>query len=317
MLWPGQHELLREMRPLEDGAADYDGLLELVGDKPIVLIGEASHGTHEFYHERARPHPPPDRGEGLPRGGGRGRLARRLPRQPLRAGAPRTATPRGPARLSALPGLDVAEHRGARLRRLAARAQPPRRGAAKVGFYGLDLYSLTTSIAAVIAYLEGIDPAAAGRARRRYACFEEFGGDPQAYGRAVTWAARRTRPSTRSSSSWSSCARAADYYLRKRRHRRRGRAVLRGAERAGRGQGRGVLPGDVRGRDRDLEPARHPHGRDARTARRPLAARARRRRSSSGTHNSHVGDARMTEMGSRGELNLGQLPASDTAARPS
>jgi erythromycin esterase-like protein len=51
MLWPGQHELLREMQPLDERA--YDWLLERIGDVPIVMIGEASHGTHEFYRERA------------------------------------------------------------------------------------------------------------------------------------------------------------------------------------------------------------------------------------------------------------------------
>ncbi|MBS1890664.1 MAG: erythromycin esterase family protein, partial [Actinobacteria bacterium] len=54
MLWPGQHELLRELQPLDGGAGDYDRLLDLIGEMPIVMIGEASHGTHEFYRERAR-----------------------------------------------------------------------------------------------------------------------------------------------------------------------------------------------------------------------------------------------------------------------
>src|SRR6476469_2671904 len=41
-------------RPLTGAADDYDSLLELVGDARLVLLGEASHGTHEFYRERAR-----------------------------------------------------------------------------------------------------------------------------------------------------------------------------------------------------------------------------------------------------------------------
>ena len=52
----------------------------------------------------------------------------------------------------------------------------------KVGVYGLDLYSLYSSIEAVIAYLEKVDPEAAKAARNRYACFEHFGDDPQTYG---------------------------------------------------------------------------------------------------------------------------------------
>jgi erythromycin esterase-like protein len=50
---------------------------------------------------------------------------------------------------------------------------------ARVGFYGLDLYSLYTSIEAVISYLERVDPESAERARRYYSCFERFGDDPQ------------------------------------------------------------------------------------------------------------------------------------------
>src|SRR5207244_2044875 len=47
-------ELVREVaQPLTGGADDYDALLELIGDARIVLLGEASHGTHEFYFERA------------------------------------------------------------------------------------------------------------------------------------------------------------------------------------------------------------------------------------------------------------------------
>ena len=56
----------------------------------------------------------------------------------------------------------------------------------KVGFYGLDLYSLSPSIEAVIAYLDKVDPEAAQRARDRYACFDHFAGDSHAYGYAVS-----------------------------------------------------------------------------------------------------------------------------------
>ena len=48
-------EALRQgAHPLHGGADDYHPLIDLIGDAPIVLLGEASHGTHEFYHERAR-----------------------------------------------------------------------------------------------------------------------------------------------------------------------------------------------------------------------------------------------------------------------
>ena len=44
----------RAARLVTGGADDYDALLDLVGSRRFVLIGEASHGTHEFYRERAR-----------------------------------------------------------------------------------------------------------------------------------------------------------------------------------------------------------------------------------------------------------------------
>jgi hypothetical protein len=59
--------------------------------------------------------------------------------------------------------------------------------AAKAGFYGLDLYSLHSSIESVQAYLDKIDPEAANRARYRYSCFDHFGEDPQAYGYAASF----------------------------------------------------------------------------------------------------------------------------------
>ena len=46
--------LTRSARPVAGAADDYDALLDLVGSRRFVLIGEASHGTHEFYRERAR-----------------------------------------------------------------------------------------------------------------------------------------------------------------------------------------------------------------------------------------------------------------------
>src|SRR5438132_11491342 len=51
---PSLAHLVRDSAlPLEGAATDYDSLLEVIGDARFVLIGEASHGTHEFYQERA------------------------------------------------------------------------------------------------------------------------------------------------------------------------------------------------------------------------------------------------------------------------
>jgi erythromycin esterase-like protein len=63
-------------------------------------------------------------------------------------------------------------------------SQQPERD--RAGIFGMDLYSLHSSIEAVLRYLEKVDPDAAKRARHRYACFEFFGPDPQTYGYATT-----------------------------------------------------------------------------------------------------------------------------------
>ena len=151
------------------GAADdYDPLLELIGDARFVLLGEASHGTHEFYRERAQ-------------------ITKRLIREKgftavaVEADWPdayrvnRYVRGRGDdadaiealAGFRRFPDLDVAQRRRARLRRLAARPQRrvPAGHGPRSGFYGLDLYSLHASMEAVLAYLDKVDPEAAERAR--------------------------------------------------------------------------------------------------------------------------------------------------------
>ena len=73
----------------------------------------------------------------------------------------------------------------------------------RAGLYGLDLYSLFSSIEAVVRYLDNVDAPAAARARARYACFDDFGEDPQVYGYAAT-AGLEEAAKTKSSRSWSS-----------------------------------------------------------------------------------------------------------------
>jgi erythromycin esterase-like protein len=174
--------------PLTGAGGDWDALLELVRDARLVLLGEASHGTHEFYRAR-------------------GEITRRLIQEKgFTAIAVEADWPdawrvnryvRGAGTDSsaeeALGGFkrfpqwmwrndDVVElvdwlrgHNAG----LAAGAPP-------AGFYGIDLYSMFASIEAVIRYLEEVDPEAARRARQRYGCFHRAGGgDPQAYGYAA------------------------------------------------------------------------------------------------------------------------------------
>src|SRR5271157_459012 len=173
--------------PLQGAADDYDPLLDLIGDARFVLIGEASHGTHEFYRERAQitkrlilekgftavaveaDWPDAYRVNRYVRGqGSDGDAAEAL-----------SGFERFPAWMWR--NADVLDFVG--WLRAHNDALPP--GGVKTGFYGLDLYSLHASIEAVLNYLEKIDPEGARRARFRYSCFEHFGEDPQSYGYAA------------------------------------------------------------------------------------------------------------------------------------
>src|SRR5688572_24213292 len=174
------------IRPLRGIVDDYDPLLSMVGDARFVLIGEASHGTHDFYHERAEI---TKRLIAEKRFGAvciegdwpdayrvdcyvRGRSADRSSSDAL------TGFQRFP------PWLwrnEVVRDFVEWLREHNAAQTAP----SHAGFYGLDLYSMFGSIHAILAYLERIDPAAASRARRRYACFEHFNEDSQTYGYAT------------------------------------------------------------------------------------------------------------------------------------
>ncbi len=165
---------------------DYDGLLELIGDARFALLGEATHGTHEFYQQRAR-------------------ITQRLIAEKgfnavaVEADWPdayrvnRYVRAEGDDRdpVSALGGFkrfpswmwrntDVVDFVGW-LRHHNDAQQP----GARAGFYGLDLYSLFTSMEEVLRYLDKVDPEAAGEARRRYACFDHYGDDSQQYAYAA------------------------------------------------------------------------------------------------------------------------------------
>jgi erythromycin esterase-like protein len=173
-------------RPLTRAAGDYDALLELIGDSRVVLLGEASHGTHEFYRERALITRRLIEEKGFEAVAVEADWpdAYRVNRYVRCLGQDRTA-------LDALGDFhrfprwmwrnqDVLE-----FVQWLRRRNEARRPQQRVGFYGLDLYSLFRSIEAVIGFLEQVDPPAARRARYRYSCFEHFGENPQAYGYAA------------------------------------------------------------------------------------------------------------------------------------
>jgi erythromycin esterase-like protein/predicted phosphoribosyltransferase len=173
---------------LSGTAADYEDILKVVGDGRFVLIGEASHGTEEFYRERAE-------------------ITKRLiAEKGFTAVAAEADWPdafrvnRYVRGASDDPNADVALSDFKRFPQwmwrnsvvldfvdwLRQHNDDLPHDVQKAGFYGLDLYSLHSSISAVISYLDQVDPEAAARARHRYACFDHFGDDPQLYGYATS-----------------------------------------------------------------------------------------------------------------------------------
>ncbi len=172
--------------PLVGAHSDFDALIERIGDARFVLIGEASHGTHEFYRIRAEltKRLIAERGFSAVAAEADWPDAYRVNRYVRGAGGDADAEqaledfqrfPQWMWRNS-----DVLDFVGW----LRARndALPVER---RIGFYGLDLYSLHSSMQQVVKFLDRADPAAAERARERYACFETFGSEPQHYGLAV------------------------------------------------------------------------------------------------------------------------------------
>jgi erythromycin esterase-like protein len=185
------HELSEVARaaahPLTGDGADWDPLIESIGGARIVLLGESTHGTHEFYRARAEitRRLIVDRGFNAVAVEADWPDAYRVNRFVRGMGDDATAS-------QALSGFqrfpqwmwrnhDVV-HFVDWLRDHNASVEP---GAMKVGFYGLDLYSLYASIDAVISYLDLVDPDAARRARERYACFGAADQEGQVYGRRV------------------------------------------------------------------------------------------------------------------------------------
>jgi erythromycin esterase-like protein len=173
------------------------------------------------------------------------------------------------------------------------------------GFYGMDLYSLHASIDAVLDYLWKIDPDAARRARERYSCFEHFGDDPQAYGYATSRGAESCEDavvrqlvelthSARTKTGYADSRAIDELFVAEQNAR-----LVRNAERYYRAMFRGRASSwNLRDTHMsDTVDALLAHlGRDGHEAKLVLWA-----------HNSHLGDARGTEMGARGEVNVGQL----------
>src|SRR5206468_6198916 len=177
---------------------------------------------------------------------------------------------------------------------------------ARVGFYGLDLYSLHTSIEAVLSYLRKVDPPAAERARYRYGCFEDFGEDTQAYGYAATIGLSRSCQDDVMAELLELRRRAAEYATRDGR-------IAADEYFFAEQNARLVLNAEQYYRAMFGDRVESWNLRDTHMMETLQALLAHVRHTAGGAravvwaHNSHLGDARATQMGEDGELNLGRL----------
>jgi erythromycin esterase-like protein len=298
----------REAIPV-GGTADVDAVVAAIADARIVLMGEATHGTHEFYRMRAE-------------------LSRRLIERkgfdavaveadwPAALRASRHARGAGgdASTIDALAGFerfprwmwrntDVVRWLEWLRAHNATLADP----SARVGFFGLDLYSLRESIDAVLSYLAQADPEAARRARTRYACFDHYADEPQAYGHAVSFGMRPDCERQVVQQLAELFARASqvlrndgDESADELFYAQQNARVVHNAEAYYRSMF-GSHTESWNLRDRHMAETlrlldEHLSGRRGRPARIIVWA-----------HNSHLGDARATQSSERGELNLGQL----------
>lgn len=296
--------LREEMVSLTGGPEDHDRLLELIGDARVVCLGEASHGTHEFYRQRSviTKRLIEEKGFGAVAVEADWLDAHRVTRFVHGADDDADAEQalRGFERFPTWMwrNADVLDFVGW----LRARADGGRR---PVGFFGLDLYGLYRSIDSVVAYLETIDAAAAQRARERYACLERF-EESQRYGHAV--ATGLTEACDREAlHQLVDLQRTGDAYLR------RDGIAAEDEQFYAEQNARLVVEAERYYRSMFEAPASSWNLRDrhmAETLERLLAHLDRhgtRSRVVVWAHNSHIGDARRTEMSRRRELNLGQL----------
>ena len=291
----------------EHGRGGLSPLLETIGDARVVLIGEASHGTREFYRIRAHLTEALIEQKGFnivaveadwPDAYRVNRWVRHMSddADATEALADFTRFPRWMWRNDVV--VDFAtwlrEHN---------RTRAPRQ---RVGFYGMDLYSLHTSIEAVLGYLAKVDPDGARRARDRYSCFGHFAHDSQAYGYAASVGLSRSCEDDVVQQLIELRRRGADYASRDGRvaeddyfFAEQNARLVRNAEQ----YYRAMFGGRVESWNlRDTHMMETLEALVAWTARQAGDARV-----VVWAHNSHLGDARATQMGEWGELNVGQL----------
>jgi protein-L-isoaspartate(D-aspartate) O-methyltransferase len=279
--------------------AGFAHFIDRFADARVILLGEASHGTSEFYRARAV-------------------ITRRLIEEhgftivaveadwPDAAAIDRHVRLRGEPAATAAPPFRRFPTWMWKNRDVEAfvtwlrRWNEGRESTRRAGFYGLDLYNMTGSIDAVLTYLDREDPEAASVARERYACLAPFGSDPASYGRmAISEGYARCEEAV--------IAQLRDLFLRARAYEAdEGDDFLDAAQNA-----RLVANAEAYYRAMFYGAAESWNLRDRHmfdTLKFLLAAKGKAAKAVVWAHNSHIGDARATDMGrNRGELNIGQL----------
>lgn len=276
-----------------------DNLLARIGESRLVLMGEASHGSAEFYHMRARITRELIEKKGFnviaveadwPDASHIDSYIRSQPVDPLLKSQPFT---RFPTWMWANHSILEFSHW---LKSYNDNVTSP---AKWVGFYGLDLYSLGASIEVVLDYLESVDPATAEVARVRYGCLSPWADDPALYGRVVL------------THQYKSCEEGILAMLKDLLRKRLDYSSA-DRERFFNAEQNAQLIANAERYYRTMYYAEQNswNQRDQHmfsTLESVLAFRGSDTKAVVWAHNSHVGDARATQMSARGELNIGQL----------
>jgi erythromycin esterase-like protein len=290
---------------------EMDGLgavLERVGEARLVLIGEATHGTQEFYRIRAELTRAliTQKGFTIVAVEADWPDAYRANRYVHCASADRNAV-EALDDFRRFPRWMWRNHEVVRFLEWLRGHNTECVQEDRAGFYGLDLYSLHSSMAAVLEYLSSVDPEAAQRARERYSCFEAFGEDAQSYGYAATLGLTRSceddvvaqlidlREKGLAYAAGPEGIAADEHFVAEQNAR-----LVKNAENYYRAMF-GSRQQSWNLRDTHMMETldaliSHRSNRTGASARAVVWA-----------HNSHLGDARATEMGHHGEINLGQL----------
>jgi erythromycin esterase-like protein len=288
--------------PITGAGTDYAGVMAAAASARRILLGESTHGTHEYYRERGR------LTERLIREQGANAVAiegdwsatHRVNLYVRGLGSDRSAA-------EALRGYTSfpawmwgnADFRDFVERLRALNLDRP--AEQQVGLYGMDVYDLFDAAAAVQAYLKRTAPEAAQRAARHYRCFASYGRDRWAYGTATRNPGKSCRAQAEAVlADVRRLPRPADPVAAEARFAAlRSAASVAAAEEYFRTAAVGSLAWNVRDRhmaDNVDEIARHVEALSGRPGKVVMWS-----------HNTHSGDARATYAAERGELNLGQL----------